>query len=147
MECLNTSFTTARNVNMGKDTSKYDMLNKVATDSWIYGEYGNGFSKHLNAFFTPREGDGLHNFKKADESENLICAKSDLKLGDFKFKEFLDCKHFQRDTNIQARLSEKVFVNSLGPVLGYTPHKLVLGLSSGVPGIYDVPENDNSKFS
>ena len=31
--------------------------------------------------------------------------------------------------------------------LGYTPHQLVLGLSSGAPGIYDVPENDNTNFS
>ena len=58
-------------------------------------------------------------------------------------------KHCHRDTNIQARLSEQVFVhnNSLGPGLGYTPHQLVLGLSSGVPGIYDMPENDNSNFT
>ena len=31
--------------------------------------------------------------------------------------------------------------------LGYTPHQLVLGLSSGVPGIYEMPENDNIHFS
>ena len=43
---------------------QYDMLNKVATDYWIYGEYGDGFSKPLNAIFTPREGDDLHNIKK-----------------------------------------------------------------------------------
>ena len=43
MECLNTGFTTDRYVNMEKYTSKYDMLNKVATDYWIHGEYGNGF--------------------------------------------------------------------------------------------------------
>ena len=104
--------------------------------------------KPLNAFFTPREGDGLYNLIKAGESENLIWAKSDLKL-DFKYTEFLDCKHFHRDTNIQARLAEHVFVhnNSLGTGLGYTSHQLVLGLSSVVPGIYDVPENDNSNFS
>ena len=60
MECLNTSLNTARYVNMEKYTSKYDMLNKVATDYWIYGEYGDGFGKPLNAFFTPREGDDLY---------------------------------------------------------------------------------------
>ena len=82
------------------------------------------------------------------ESENLIWAKSDLKL-DFRFTELLDCKHFHRDTNIQARLAEQVFVqnNLLWTGLGYTPHQLVLGLSSGVPGIYDVPENDNTNLS
>ena len=100
-------------------------------------------------FFTPREGDDLYNLKIEGESENLIWAKSDLKLDDFKFTEFLDCEHFHRDTNIQAGLSEQAFVhnNSLGIGLGYTPHQLVLGLSSGVPGIYDRPENDNSNFS
>ena len=30
--------------------------------------------------------------------------------------------------------------------LGFSPHQQVLDLSSGVPGIYDVPENDNSNF-
>ena len=50
MECLNTSFTTARYVNRKKYTSKYDMVNKVATDCWIYGEYGDGFGKPLMTF-------------------------------------------------------------------------------------------------
>ena len=104
--------------------------------------------KPLNAFFTPMEGDDLKSLKKAGEPENLIWAKSDLKL-DFRFPEFLDCKHFHRDTNTQSRLTEQVFVlnNSLWTGLGYTPHQLVLGQSSGVPGIYDVPENDNTNFS
>ena len=35
----------------------------------------------------------------AGESENLIWGKSDLKLGEFKFTEFLDCKHVHRNTN------------------------------------------------
>ena len=68
-----------------------------------------------------------------------IISRSDLKLGEFKF---LDCKHVHRSTDLQARLSEQVFVhnNTLGPGIGYTPHQLVLGMSSGVPGIYKVPE-------
>ena len=47
------------------------------------------------------------------------------------------------------RLSEQVFVrnNTLGPGIGYTPHKLVLGIGSGVPGIYQVPESESSKFT
>ena len=65
------------------------MVNKVATDCWIYGEYGDGFGKPLNAFFTPREGDDLYSLKKAGEPENLIWVKSDLKL-DFRFTERLN---------------------------------------------------------
>ena len=36
--------------------SNSDMVNKVTTDYWIYGEYGDGFGKPLNAFFTSRGG-------------------------------------------------------------------------------------------
>ena len=110
-------------------------------------DFGNGFGIPL-PFFTPREGDDLYSLQKEGEPENLIWAKSDLKL-DFRFTEFLDCKNFHRDLNIQARLAEQVLVqnNTLWTGLGYTPQRLVLGLSSGVPGIYDVPENDNTNFS
>ena len=47
------------------------------------------------------------------------------------------------------RLSEQVFVrnNTLGPGIGYTPHQLVLGIGSGVPGIYQVPESDSAKLA
>ena len=74
--------------------------------------------------------------------------ETDLKLH-FRFSEFLDCKYFHRDTNLQASIAEQVFVqnNTLWKGLGFTPHQMVLGVSSGVPGIYDVPENDNSNFS
>ena len=65
------------------------------------------------------------------------------------FPEFLYCKYFHRDTYLQARLAEQVFVqnNKLWKGLGFIPHQMVLGLSSGVPGIFDVPENDNTNFS
>ena len=133
------------NVNMEKYESKYEMLNKVATEYCIYGEYGDGFGKPRNAFFTPREVDDLHHLNQAGKSENLILGRSDFKLGEFKFTEFLDCKHIHRNTDLQARLSEQVFVhnNTLGPGTGYTPHQLVLGMNSGVPGIYEVPESDS----
>ena len=87
-------------------------------------------------------------YKKTGEPEGLIWAETDLKLH-FCFSEFLDCKYFHRDTNLQASLAEQVFVqnNTLWKGLGFTPHQMVLGLSSGVPGIYDVPENDNTNFS
>ena len=63
--------------------------------------------------------------------------------------EFLDCKHIHRSTDLQARLSDQVFVhnNTLGPGTGYTPHQLKLGMRSGVPGIYQVPESDSSRFA
>ena len=51
LECLHTGY---RYVNMEKYESKYEMLNKVAA------EYGDGFAKPRNAFFTPREADDLH---------------------------------------------------------------------------------------
>ena len=82
------------------------MVNKVATDYWIYGEYADGFCKPENAFFAPRERDDLRSLQKAGEPEVLIWAKSDKPN------------------------------NTLWKGLGFTPHQLVLGLSSGVPGIY-----------
>ena len=92
--------------------------------------------------------DDLHSLRKAGEPEGLIWAESDLKPH-FCFSEFLDCKHV-RDTNLQARLSEQIFVlnNTMWKGLGFTPHQMVLGLSSGVPGIYDLPEgNNNTNFT
>ena len=65
------------------------MVNKVDTDYWIYCEYGDGFGKPLNAFFTPREGDDLRSLQKAVEPEGLIWEKLDLKFN-FRFTEFLD---------------------------------------------------------
>ena len=44
------------------------MINKVATDHCIYGEYGDGFGKPQNDFFTPKGGgDDLRIHKKAGE--------------------------------------------------------------------------------
>ena len=53
--------------------------------------------------------------------------------------------HGHKDTNLQARLGEQVFVqnNTMWKGLGFSPHQMVLGLSSGVPGVYDVPEGNN----
>ena len=31
-------------------------------------------------------------------------------------------------------------------ILGFTPHQMILGLSSGVPGIYDIPEGNNDTY-
>ena len=61
----------------------------------------------------------------------------------------LDCNHVPRTTDLHVRLSEQMFVrnNTLGPGIGYTPHPLVLGIGSGVPGIYQVSESNSSKFA
>ena len=69
---------------MENKRSNSDMVNKVATDYWIYSEYSDGFGKPLNAFFTPREGDDLRSLQNAGEPEGLIWAKSELKLNDSK---------------------------------------------------------------
>ena len=55
LQCLNKGFTTARSVNM-ENRSTSEIINKVAKNHWIYGEYGDGFGKPQNAFFTPRGG-------------------------------------------------------------------------------------------
>ena len=125
-----------------------EMLNSVATDYWIYVEYDDGFGKPQNAFFKPKKGDDLRSLQKVGKPEVLIWEKSDLKLH-LRFPEFLDCKYFHRDTNLQARLAEQVFVqnNTLWKGLGFTPHQMVLSLSLGVTGIYDVPENTNFSWS
>ena len=128
---------------MEKYESKYDMLNNGRV--WIYGEYGDGFGTPQNSFFTPRETGDIRHLNQSGKSENLNWGRSDLKLGEIKFMEFFDCKHFHRNTDLQAKLSEQVFVhnNTLGPGSGYTPHQLLLGMSSGVPGIYQLPESDS----
>ena len=74
----------------------------------------------------------------------MVWKESDLEPS-FRFSELLDCKHVHKDTNLQARLGEKVFVqnNTRWKRLGFTPHQMVLGLRSGVPGVGDIPEGNN----
>ena len=68
-----------------------------------------------------------------------------MKLGKFKFSDFLDCKDIPSTMDLQMRLSERIFVynNALGPGIGYMPHQVVLGISSGIPGIYQVRESES----
>ena len=55
-------------------------------------------------------------------SEKIRWDRSDLKLGKFKFLDFLDCTDISDTTDLQFRLSERIFVyNILGPGIGYTP--------------------------
>ena len=144
LECLNTGFTMARFVNMD-NLSVSETVNKVATEFWIYSEYGVEFGKPENAYIYTKRGDDLHSSRKAGEPEGLVWEESDFEPH-FPFSEFLGCKYVHRDTNLQARLSEQVLVqnNTMWKGLGFTPHQMVLGLSSGVPGIYDIPEDKNN---
>ena len=72
-----------------------------------------------------------------------------MKLGKFKFSDFLDCTDISDTTDLEFRLSERIFVynNTLGPGIGYTPHQVVLGIGSEIPGIYQVPDSVGSIFA
>ena len=76
LECLNTGFTMARFVDM-ENRFVSETVNKVATEFWIYGEYGDGFGKPKNAFFTPKGGDNLQSLRKVGEPEDLVWKESD----------------------------------------------------------------------
>ena len=120
----------SRYVNSRKYESRYDMVNKVVTEYWVYGEYSEGFGTPRNAFFTTEETDDIRGLRHAGRSENIEWGRSYLKLG-------------------KIRLSEQIFVcnSTLGPGIGYTPHQLVLGIGSGIPGNYQAPESESSKFA
>ena len=47
------------------------------------------------------------------------------------------------------RIAEKVFVlnNLIKPGTGYTPHQLTYGITSGVPGIFQIPRNPEAFFA
>ena len=49
----------ARYVNKRKYESRYDMINQVVTEYWVYSEYGEGFGIPKNAFFTTDEIDNI----------------------------------------------------------------------------------------
>ena len=76
LECLNTSFTMPRFVDM-ENRSVSETVNKVAKEFWIYGVYGDGFGKPTNAFFTPKGGDNLQSLRKVGEPEDLVWKESD----------------------------------------------------------------------
>ena len=58
-ECLHTGYTIARYVNGNKYISRYEMLNHVVKEYWIYGEFGVGFGMPRNAFFTAETTDNI----------------------------------------------------------------------------------------
>ena len=110
----------ARYVNGNKYKSRYDMLNHVVTEYWVYGEFGEGFGMPKKAFFTTEETDDIRRLRHTGRSENIKWGRSDLKLGKFKFSDFLDCTDISNTTDLQFRLSERIFVynNTLGPGIG-----------------------------
>ena len=95
-----------------------------------------------NAFFTAETTDDIQRLHHAGRSENIRWDRSDLKLGKFKFSDFLKSTDISDTTDLQFRLSERIFVynNTLGPGIGYTPQQVVLGIGSEIPGIFQVPD-------
>ena len=92
----------------------------MVTENWIYGESGEGFGMPRNAFFTAEPTDNIQRLRHAGRSDNVRWGRSDLKLGKFKFLDFLDCTDISETTDLQFRLSERIFVynNLLGPGTG-----------------------------
>ena len=102
-----------------------------------------------NAFFTAEPNDNIQHLRHAGRSDNVNWGRSDLKLGKFQFLDFLDCRNISETTDLQFRLSERIFIhnNLLSPSTGYTPQQLVLGISSGIPCIFQIPNNPGSLFA
>ena len=90
-ECMHTGYTIARYVNGNKYKSRYEMLNNVAMEYWLYGEYRDGFGMPRNAFFTADLTDNIQRLRCAGRSDSDKWGRSDLKLGKFQFSVFLDC--------------------------------------------------------
>ena len=103
-----TGYTTARYVNKNKYKSRYDILNHVVIEYWVYVEFGEGFGMPKNAFFTTDKTDDIRRLHHAGRSENIKWGRSDLKLGKFKFSDFLDCTDISNTTDLQFRLSERI---------------------------------------
>ena len=125
------------------------MLNHMVMEYWTYGEHGEGFGMLSNAFFTAEPTDNIQRLNHAGRSDKVKWGRSDLKLGKFQFLDFLDCRNISEAADLQFSLSERVFVhnNLLSPGTGYTPQQLVLGISSGIPGIFQIPNNPGSLFA
>ena len=85
------------------------MLNHLVTENWIYGESGEGFGIPRNAFFTAELTDDIQHLRHIGRSDNVRWGRSDLKLGKFKFLDFLDCTDISATTDLQFRLSSTTF--------------------------------------
>ena len=91
LECMDTGLTIARYVNRNKFESRYEMLNFVALEYWSYGENGDSFGMPRNAFFTSDPTDDIQSLRRAGRTNGNKWGRSDLKLGKFRFSDFLDC--------------------------------------------------------
>ena len=75
LECMDTGFTVAKYINKYKYDSRYDMLNRVALDLWIYGEDGNGFGVPRNSFFTLDPTDDIQKLRQTGRKDGMIWAR------------------------------------------------------------------------
>ena len=100
-------------------------------------------------FFTADPTDDIQRLRRAGRSDSVKWGRSDLKLGKFQFSDFLECTDCAEIKDLGLRLSERVFVynNLLGPGTGYTPQQLVYGISSGIPGIFQISKNPDALFA
>ena len=90
LEYMDTGYTVARYINKFKYESRYDRLNCVALELWANGEDGNGFGIPMNAFFTPDPTDNIQRLRRTGRKDEIKWARSDLKLGKFRFSDCLD---------------------------------------------------------
>ena len=72
------------------------MLNHVALEYWSYGESGDGYGIPTIAFFTADPTDDIQRLRRTGKKDGIKWARSDLKLGKFRF---LDCLDFTNGKN------------------------------------------------
>ena len=152
VECMDTGYTVAKYINQYRYEDKYEMINDVVLNLWVYGESGMGFGCPKNAFFTPDPLDNIRKLRIAGKKHSLIWAGSDLNPGKFQLPDCLDFTPYPGMTGSppnNPRIGEKVFVinNMIRPDTGYTPQQLVYGTTSGLPGLFEIPRNPNSEFA
>ena len=146
VECMDTGYTVARYVNKHRYDTKYEMLNEVVLNLWVYGETGMGYGCPKNTFFTPESRDNIQKLRIEGRKHSLNWAYLDLNPGKF---QFLDCLDMTENLPCNRRLGEKVFIvnNLVKSDTGYTPQQLVYGTTSGLPGLFEIPRNPNSEFA
>ena len=150
IECMDTGYNVAKYINEDRYEDKYEMINDVVLNLWVYGDTGMGFGCPKNAFFSPYLRDNIRKLRTAGKKHSLIWAGSDLNPGKFQLS---DCPDFIPNKTgnpyHNPKLGEKVFTinNLINPDTGYTPQQLVYGTTSGLPGLFNIPRNPNSEFA
>ena len=89
--------------------------------------------------------DDIQRLRRTGRKNGIKWGRSDLKLGKFQFSDFLDRTNYKYSPS-HHKLSERVFVynNLLNPGTGYTPQQLIYGISSGIPGIFQIPRHPDA---